>query len=300
MKMRSLRFTLLATVAIVTITAAWLILGRNERNVRVAAVVPLASAPATPAKSLPAQGVSGNADDIARKRQRAQQNLSYLQELMRQYAFETELDKRGALLAILQSMPNDEVRKFALQLAVSSDPATRRDGLELLKAFSLDDAEVRGFLVDQIKQEQDPAMLKELVDMLAPTMVATEDAAPLVEQLVRLREHPDAGVRAASVLQSSQWDKGNGLENTLHQAMMDPDTGVRQAAIAGVTSEHVHSDRMKDMLLVIANDPQTSDQERGAAIFALEGFALNRAEYELFRQAAELVESGEELGWGHH
>jgi hypothetical protein len=211
---------------------------------------------------------------------------------MRRYALETELDKRGALLAILQANPNDEVKRVALGLAASRDPVTRQEGLELLKAFPLSDAEVRGFLVSQIDAERDPAMLTKLVDMLSPTMIASEDAAPLVTQLTRLREHPDPAVRAASVLQTSQRDRGEGLENVLREAMQDPDPRVRLAAIGGITAERLRSERMKEMLLAIAYDPQTSDEERNRALFALEGFALNRAEYEIYRQAAQLGKPG--------
>lgn len=301
MNMRLPGLTLVVAIAIITIVAAWVIRGRHDSGAAAAAAaVSSPSDPASPVGILPTSARISSLKDHGKKSQRLQENSSYLRELMRQYALEKELDKRGALLAILQSMPNAEVKRFALQLAASSDPVTRREGLELLKAFSLGDAQVRDFLVGQIDQEHDPAMLKELVDMLTPTMVATEDAAPLVEQLVRLREHSDPEVRAASVLQSSQWDKGSDLENTLHQAMMDPDVRVRQAAIGGITSERVHTDRLKDMLLAIANDPQTSERERSAALFALEGFALNRFEYELYLQAGELVESGEEPGWGHN
>ena len=298
MKMRLLRVAPFVALAITIIVAAWMIRGRNDSNPGATTETQVPSAPASPAGILPPSASASSVRNRGEKSRRAQEHSSHLQELMRQYALDPELDKRGALLAIMQSMPNDEVKHFALQLAASSDPVTRQEGLQLLKAFPLDDAEVRGFLVGQIDQEQDPAMLKELVEMLAPTMVATEDAAPLVEQLVRLREHPDPEVRAASVLQSSQWDRSGDLENTLQLALLDPDVRVRQAAIAGVTSERVHSDRLKDMLLAIANDPQSSNEERSAAIFALEGFALNRSEYELYRQAGELVESGEEQGWG--
>ncbi len=294
MNMRLLRLGLLAAVVLMTIAATWVIRGRDDSNAGAAAPfsLPSASVAPTPVEILPASRGMSSHEHLDEKSRRAQENPSYLQELMRQYAYEMDLDKRGALLAILQSMPNDEVKRFALQQAASNDPVIRGEGLELLKAFPLDDAEVRGFLVDQIDREQDPAMLKELVDMLTPTMVATEDAAPLVEQLARLRGHPDPEVRAASVLQSSQWDRGGDLENTLQQALNDPDARVRQAAIAGVTSERLHSQRLKDRLLAIAIDPQTSDEERRAAIFSLEGFALNRFEYELFRHAGELVAPG--------
>ena len=291
MPMRSFRFPLLAAVALVAVVGAWAMLGRHDGEAGAAAgavMPPVATGRDT-------SRTDAAADKGQHRRTRASD--ADLRELMRRYAVETELDKRGALLAILQANPNEEVKAFALALAASRDAATRQAGLELLKLFPLDDAKVRGFLVGQIDQEQDPAMLTKLVDMLSPTMVATEDAAPLVAQLARLREHPDPEVRAASVLQSSQWDRGGDLENTLHSAMLDPDPRVRQAAIGGISAERVRSDRLKDMLLAIASDPKTGAEERNRAIFALEGFALNRAEYEVYRQAGRMGEGGD--GHGH-
>ena len=288
MNMRTSHLALLTVVALMAIMGAWLTFGRHDCAAGPGPCAPSPSDSAGLAGTLPAAGTVSGAT-----RQRPKIDDAYLRTLMRQYSFETELDKRGALLAILQANPNEEVRNFALTQAASSDPATRQEGLELLKAFPLDDSVVRGFLVSQIDKEQDPAMLTKLVDMLTPTMVATEDAAPLVAQLARLRGHPDPEVRAASILQSSQWDRGGDLENTLHEAMLDPDTRVRQAAISGIQAERVHSDRVKDMLLVIASGPKTSGEERNRAIFALESFALNRSEYEIYRQAARLGESGE-------
>ena len=288
MNMRTSHLALLTVVALMAIMGAWLTFGRHDCAAGPGPCAPSPSDSAEQAGTLPAAGTVSGAT-----RQRPKIDDAYLRTLMRQYSFETELDKRGALLAILQANPNEEVRNFALTQAASSDSATRQEGLELLKAFPLDDSVVRGFLVSQIDQEQDPAMLTKLVDMLTPTMVATEDAAPLVAQLARLRTHPDPEVRAASILQSSQWDRGGDLENTLHEAMLDPDTRVRQAAISGIYAERVRSDRVKDMLLVIASGPKTSGEERNRAIFALESFALNRSEYEIYRQAARLGESGE-------
>jgi HEAT repeats len=291
MPMRSFRFPLLAAVALVAIIGAWAMLDRHNGEAGPAAGASMSQSATDHATTR----TTGAADHGQHRRTRPSD--ADLRELMRRYAVETELDKRGALLAILQANPNEEVKAFALALAASRDAAARQEGLELLKAFPLDDAKVRGFLVDQIDQEQDPAMLTKLVDMLSPTMVATEDAAPLVAQLVRLRAHPDPEVRAASILQSSQWDRGGDLENTLHSAMLDPDPRVRQAAIGGISAERVRSDRLKDMLLAIASDPKTGAEERNRAIFALEGFALNRAEYEVYRQAGRMGE-GEE-GHGH-
>lgn len=288
MQLRSFRILLLVVVALVTIIGAWTVLRRQDGEVNSATGVAIRAGFAKPSDTSQTNEAMGH-----RELRRTPASAADLRELMRKYAAESALDKRGALLAILQANPNEEVKAFALALAASRDATGRQEGLELLKAFPLDDAEVRGFLVNQIDKEQDPTMLTKLVDMLAPTQVATEDAAPLVAQLARLRDHPDPEVRAASILQSSQWDRGAGLENTLHDAMLDPDPRVRQAAISGISAEHVRSDRLKDMLLAIAYDPKTGSEERNRAIFALEGFALNRSEYEIYRQAARLGKEGE-------
>ena len=138
---------------------------------------------------------------------------------------------------------------------------------------------MRALLLRQMGQEQDPVLLKTLVELLAPTPLASEDVAPMLGQLERLRHHADPGVRATAVLQSAQWDKSAGVEDILQRA-------VREAAIAGVTSSATRSDRIKDALLDIANNPQSGREERAAAVFALQNFELDRAEYQIYRDAA--------------
>lgn len=239
-------------------------------------------------------GAAGTqANDSDRMIQRARRDPAFLRELLRGYSFETELDKRGALLAVLQAVANDDVLRTARQLADSGDPDSRRNGLDLLKAFPLDQPQVRELLSRQLQAERDPAMLKQLVDMLAPTVVASEDAAPLLDRLTQLRQHPDPAVRASAVVQSVQWNKHAGNEEILQRAMLDPDLSVRQAAIAGINASSTRSDRLKDSLLALAADPQTDAETRNSAVFALQNFAMNRGEYALYRKAAEQAVDGD-------
>ncbi|MEH6420744.1 HEAT repeat domain-containing protein [Pseudomonas sp. CGJS7] len=232
-------------------------------------------------------------DNLDRMTQRARRDPAYLRELLRDYGFETELDKRGALLAVLQGVANQEVLRLGQQMAASSDPEQRRSGLDLLKSFSLDVPEVRDLLTKQIQGERDPAMLKQLVDMLSPAVIASEDAAPVLERLESLRRHADPAVRASSVLQSVQWNKSGNNEDILHQAILDSDLSVRQAAIAGITASGTRSDRLKDSLLAIAVDPRSDAETRNSAVFALQNFAMSRGEYALYRKAAEQVVDGD-------
>ncbi|MGO1072154.1 HEAT repeat domain-containing protein [Lysobacter sp. CA199] len=256
--------------------------------------------PAVPFAQTTAQGAlsayahsSRAGDSLDRMTQRARRDPAYLRELLRDYSFETELDKRGALLAVLQGVANQEVLRLGQQMAESGDPEQRRSGLELLKSFSLDVPEVRDLLSRQIQDERDPAMLKQLVDMLTPAVIASEDAAPLLNRLESLRGHTDPAVRASSVLQSVQWNKSGNNEEILHRAILDGDLAVRQAAIAGISASGTRSDRLKDSLLAIAADSRSDPETRNSAVFALQNFAMNRGEYALYRKAAELVIDGD-------
>jgi hypothetical protein len=226
-------------------------------------------------------------EDLGRQVARASADPVYLQQLLARYRAESEPDHKGAVLAILQGVANQDVQRFALELAASPDPSTRRDGLALLSAYSVEEAPVRELLIRQMGQEQDPALLKTLVELLAPAPLASEDIAPMLGQLERLRQHADPGVRAAAVLQSAQWDKSAGVEDILQRALLDSEPQVREAAIAGVTSSATRSDRIKDALLEIANNPHSGREERAASVFALQNFELDRAEYAIYRNAAE-------------
>lgn len=224
--------------------------------------------------------------DLESLRKRAQEDPAYLRELLRRFAAEQQADTRGALLAVLSGVPHAEVLRTGKALAGSADPRLRKAGLELLTAFPLSEPEVRQLLTGQLGSETDPAMLKQLLGMLTPSTMPTEDAAPVVERLSALSQHPDPGVRSQSVLQLAQWDRGGDSEAMLHRAILDAAPEVRRAAMAGMVSAHVRSDRLKDALLEIASNPQSSAADRGAAVFALQEFPLSRAEYGLYQQAA--------------
>lgn len=239
--------------------------------------------PATPGAHPAANAPRSYQADVTR----AARDPAQLRRLLARYRTETEADRKGALLALLLGVGGPEVQRVALELARSPDPATRRDGLSLLAASSVEDAQVRTLLVQQLQRERDPALLRQTLDLLVPAPLPLEDAAPMLDALSRLRTHPDPAVRAGSVLQSAQWESGQAAEELLHRALLDPEPQVREAAIAGVLSASVRSDRVKDALLAIASDPGADPQQRGAAVSALHGFRLERADHALYRRALQ-------------
>ena len=286
------------------------LVGHRLADHRGATDAPAPAADATPARgesrpaphrpSLQARVPAPVGDDLGLESTRALSDPAYLRELIARHAGETDPDRRGALLAVLESAANDQVMAYALQLADASDPQSRQDGLRLLQAFPLDRAPVRELLLRQIDEENDPAMLRQLVDGLTPAVLPVEDTAPVAARLAQLRSHPDPDVRASSLLQSTQWDRQADMEQLLYEAMLDPAPQVREAAAAGVTSTLVHSARLKAALLDMAGDTTLSADARSAAVFALQGFALDRDEYALFKQlAAETGPAASEADRGH-
>ncbi|MBT2752542.1 MULTISPECIES: HEAT repeat domain-containing protein [unclassified Lysobacter] len=229
--------------------------------------------------------LGGNHVSFQSLRERASRDPAFLQNLLQRFRNETEPAARGELLSLLNAVSGDDVLRFALSLAASTRAQDERDGLDLLRAYSIDRAEVRQAVLSKLEQDGDPQRTAELVGMLTPTTMPSEDAAPVVAQLSALTRHADPAVRAEAVLQLAQWDDGAQAEDVLHRALLDASPQVRGKAIAGVQSSHLRSDRLKEALLDIAADPASSPADRGAAAFALQDFRLNRAEYGIWRRA---------------
>lgn len=228
-------------------------------------------------------------------RARAGRDPAFLQNLLQRYRNETDPAARGELAALLNAVSGEDVLRFALSLSASTRAEDERAGLELLSAYSMDRAEVRQTVLAKLAQGGDPQRRAELVAMLTPATLPSEDAAPVVAELAALARDADPSLRAQAVLQLAQWDDSEQTEDLLHRAILDPSAQVRANAIAGVQGSRLRSDRLKDALLAIAADPASSAGDRGAATFALQDFRLNRAEYAIWRraQAQADAESGE-------
>ncbi|MDH5823045.1 HEAT repeat domain-containing protein [Luteimonas sp. RD2P54] len=230
------------------------------------------------------------------QRSRALRDPAFLQQLLQRYATEAEEDERGALLALLRGVGNDDVLRFALALAGSGEAEARRRGLALLEAFPLDRPDVRDTVALGLQAERDPAVLQRYVELAAPAVMPVEDAAPLVRGLEALTAHPDPEIRGRSVVQFAQWSDPAAAEEALGRALIDQAPEVRRAAVGGIVATRARSDRLKDGLLWMASDAATTAEDRAAAVFALQWFALDRDEYALYRQAAAQADAA---GDGH-
>lgn len=207
------------------------------------------------------------------------------QALMQRYATELDEDARGALLAELQRHPDDVLRDFALGLVASGDADGRLRGYELLSAFPLDDADTRGAMLAGLRGEQDPVVLARVAELVVPTVLPAGNAGEIADALGSLATHDDPEVRARGVVQAAQWAAPGEAEGLLAGALLDESPQVREAAVAGVIATRAHSPRLKDALLWIAGDASTDPGQRASAVFALQWYRLDDAEYAIYRQA---------------
>ncbi|WP_226467777.1 hypothetical protein [Luteimonas panaciterrae] len=288
-----LGIALLAAAIAGGIVGAWITDARHERvvataenttaqaNTRAPAAPSDLSAPASPPVFAP---LTEDGKDFGEDADRAKKDPAFLRELIKRYLNEADFDARGALLATLQNVANDDVLRLAQQLL--ADPARHQDGLALLRVFPLDKPEARSLLISEMQRETDPAQLRQLVDMLTPAVMSTDDSAPVLERLAALRRNADPSVRASSVTQTIQWDKSGNLEDVLYTALLDPSPQVRQAAIGAAGVSSVRSERLKTVMLDILSNPRSGTEERNAALFTLQNFPLTRDEYAIYKQAS--------------
>lgn len=228
-------------------------------------------------------------------RKRASADPAFLQNLLQRYRNETDPAARGELLSLLNAVSGEDVLRFALSLTAGTRAQDEHAGLELLRAYSMDRAEVRQTVLAKLAQGGGSERMTGLVSMLTPATMPSEDAAPVVAELAALARHADPALRAQAVLQLAQWDDSEQTEDLLHRAILDASPQVRANAIAGVQGSRLRSERLKEALLDIAADPASRAADRGAAAFALQDFRLNRAEYAIWRraQARADADSGE-------
>lgn len=300
--MKSSQVLLVALISAVLGAALGAYVARRE----VTAAPPAAALPSTPVPQQPAGVDAATSPEylvlgnerisFESLRQRASRDPAFLQSLLQRYRNERDLAARGELLSLLNAVSGEEVLRFALSLSASTRPEDERDGLELLRAYSMDRPEVRQTLLAKLERGGDPQRIGELVAMLTPATMPSEDAAPVVAELAALARHHDPNLRAQAVLQLAQWDDGEQVEDLLHRAILDNSAEVRAKAIAGVLGSGIRSERLKEALLAIAADPESSAADRGAATFALQEFRLNRAEYGIWRRAQ--TQSDEDGGEG--
>jgi hypothetical protein len=220
----------------------------------------------------------------------AQADPAALRTLIGRLEAERDPAAREMLKSVLSNIPSPEVIALSEKLAVSGNAAQRQDGFEMLKQLSLTSPEVRNLVRQALASEQSPAVLKEAVAALTPTMVAAPEAEAIVAQLNELSRHQDASVRSQSILQMAQWDKTGNAVGRINSALSDPSAEVRQAAVAAIAETASRSEDTKNALMQVVRNANESAEVKDGALFALQRFSLSKAEHELYVQTRAQVD----------
>ncbi|MCE7932214.1 MAG: hypothetical protein DYH17_12670 [Xanthomonadales bacterium PRO6] len=193
-------------------------------------------------------------------------------------------DERAALLALLEAAPADEALRWIAELAASGEPARRAEAWRWLATLPIEDPGVRALVQQALHAEPDPAALAVLVATLQPGLLAEEDAAPIADALLAFARGAEPRLRAAALPALSQWMHASALEGICLDALRDADHSVRGAAIAALDSAGLRPAAARGALLRIAGDRDEPPANRHAALLALAGYRLDRAEMALYRE----------------
>lgn len=241
------------------------------------------------AKSAP-NAFQANVQMQDKLRTAAQADPAALRTLIQRFDAERDPKAREMLKSVLSSIPSSDVVALSMRLAASGSVAQRQDGFEMLKQLSQNSPEVRNLIKQTLASEQSPAVLSEAVAALTPTVVPATEAEGIVAQLNQLSQHQDASVRSQSLLQLAQWDKTGNAETRLNNALSDPSSEVRQAAVAAIAETGSRSESTKNALMQVIRNGNESIQVKDGALFALQRFSLSKAEHDLYMQVRAQVD----------
>lgn len=199
--------------------------------------------------------------------------------LLARFEREREPSVRQLLKDILGGLDSPQLFAFALRMAASSSPQQKQDGFELLKERGGETAQARALVLQALAIDQDPATVSRAVAALQPT----EDVQARAEVASRLRQlglqHPDADVRAESLLQLHPWGAAADTERTLLQALADPSAAVRQAAIVALSQFPRRPPAARAALQDLASRGGESPAVRASALHLLEQDELSEEKF---------------------
>lgn len=231
-------------------------------------------------------------DKVNQLVQALNEDLTLRQELIRQYEATTSTKVKELLADALGASPSPEVSSLSLRLIESGDKTRQRHGLQLLASMPATPEThqtVRRFL----GSEQDPALLKQAVAAMQPSMlIEPTEMQSTVSQLSRLTAHPDPAVGATSLEMLALWDKtGKATEAAISQALAhDAPEVKRQAALNAVMTGQLRSDGIKTTLMSLLGNVNEAPEIRKGAFQALANFPLNNDEFAAYHKARAEIE----------
>lgn len=203
---------------------------------------------------------------------------------------EKELDRRGMLLAVLAAARHDEIRNQALAWVNAGSPELRRQAFVLLQSYDPTAPEVQQAVMQAMRQESSPEVLREAIRTLPVDVAMAGDAEGVAARLKILLTNTDDAVRSESLVQLVRWEADAGvLQSAVLAGLKDVSAQVRQASLAVLESTGIRAEPVKQALLVIAENAQEDFGARMEALARLNAYRLSDDERRRFKVARDVV-----------
>ena len=214
--------------------------------------------------------------DFYRDAARLRADPDALALLIESFRAETDPARLTKLASLLGEVGHPGLVALGADMASSGNAASRDAGLSLLQHIQPDDEGARQVLVGLLASENDPAVLKSIIDAVSvPGDAAPEDTGALVAQLVPLTRHESAAVRRNGVTVLSRWAADENVTPVLQAALDDPDRGVRSSAVYAFADYPLVDESVREDLLVVLENRDEEAGIRSGALLALQRTELD-------------------------
>lgn len=185
--------------------------------------------------------------------------------------------KKAKRLAVLLGQFDDEIiTDVGLELALSGESVSQKNGLALLAKQQPHNAKARGAIVEILQVETTPEILVSALNAVAiPPKTSVTEQQDLLIQFTNLSNNQDPLVRSHSLAMMSRWAGDENVNEYLLQGLNDVDPKVRRTAAYSLVKTQYLSDEVKRQLLIRAQDESENKRTREATLMALARFKLN-------------------------
>lgn len=196
-----------------------------------------------------------------------------------EFRINTDPKKAKRLAALLGQFDDEIITDVGLELALSGESVSQKNGLALLAKQQPHNAKARGAIIEILQVESSPEILVSALNAVAiPPKSEAKERQDLLTQFTNLSSNQDALVRSHSMAMMSRWAGDENVNEYLLQGLNDVDAKVRKTAAYSLIKTRHLSDELKHQLLVRAQDDSENKRTREAVLMALARFNLNAEE----------------------
>lgn len=202
------------------------------------------------------------------------------QQLMARYTTEADANARSRLASVLIAAATPDIVRFASSMLGQRDADQRQQGLAILASVQLQQPEARQALLGALDTETDPRTLGMVVQSLVPgENRSPQETQAMLDKLAQMARRSEPEVRAAALSTMAQWG-GPASENSIVQALADPNESVIESAIDALGQLGTRGNPANDALLNLAEREDVAPSLRQQAVSALNRANLDTARYE--------------------